>query len=59
MTNEERTQLLEEYQLLKLLLDFHVQNKEHISMGSQEFEEYVNEVLDRLNEIKALLDLNY
>lgn len=59
MTNEERTQLLEEYQLLKLLLDFHVQNKEHISMDSQEFEEYVNEVLDRLNKIKALLDLNY
>jgi ribosome assembly protein YihI (activator of Der GTPase) len=56
MTNEERTQLLEEYQLLKILLDFHVQNKEQLSMSSQEFEEYVNAALDRLNELKQILD---
>lgn len=56
MTNEERLLFLEEYRLLKILLDFHVQNREHISMSDQDFEEYVNAALDRLNELKRLLD---
>lgn len=58
MTPAERNQLLEEQRLLKILLDFHVINRANISMNEQEFEEYVNAVLDRLNELIKLLDDN-
>jgi ribosome assembly protein YihI (activator of Der GTPase) len=57
MTIEERYKLLEEIEMLKILLDFHVQNRQYISMGDQEFEEYANAVLDRLNELNDLLDV--
>ena len=55
MTPEERNELLEEERLLRILLDFHVKNRTHISMSDQEFEEYVNAVLDRLNELTKIL----
>jgi len=57
MTIEERYKLLEEIEMLKILLDFHVQNRQYISMSDQEFEEYANVVLDRLNELNDLLDV--
>jgi ribosome assembly protein YihI (activator of Der GTPase) len=56
MTTEERNELLEEIELLKMLLDFHVQNRQYISMSDHEFEEYANAVLDRLNELNDLLN---
>jgi len=39
---------------LKILLDFHVKNRANISMSDSEFQEYVNFVLDRLNELTRL-----
>lgn len=57
MTTEERDELLEEMEMLKILLDFHVQNRHYISMSDREFEEYTNAVLDRLNELNDLLDV--
>lgn len=56
MTTEEHDELLEEIEMLKILLDFHVQNRQYISMSDHEFEEYANAVLDRLNELNDLLD---
>jgi ribosome assembly protein YihI (activator of Der GTPase) len=51
----ERDRILEEAEMLKILLDFHVQNRGYISMNDYEFEEYTNAVLDRLNELIDLL----
>jgi len=44
--------------MLKLLLDFHITNKDQIAMSPKEFEDYVNAVLDRLNEIRIILEQN-
>ncbi len=41
--------------MLKLLLDFHVRNKDKISMSEKEFEEYVNAVLDKIIEVDNIL----
>lgn len=51
----ERDKILEEAEMLKILLDFHVQNRGFISMNDLEFDEYTNAVLDRLNELRDLL----
>ena len=51
----ERDKILEEAEMLKILLDFHVQNRGFISMNDHEFEAYTNAVLNRLNELKELL----
>ncbi|MFN8345497.1 MAG: hypothetical protein U0X91_10860 [Spirosomataceae bacterium] len=48
--------MLEEKNNIQLLLNFHVRNKERIAMNNIDFEEYVNAVLDRLNEIDNLLN---
>ena len=56
MTIEERDKLLEELEMLKILLDFHVQNRQYLSMSDHEFEDYANAVLDRVNELNDLLD---
>lgn len=51
----ERDRILEETEMLKILLDFHIQNRAFIAMNDREFEEYTNAVLDRLNELRDLL----
>ena len=51
----ERHRILEETEMLKILLDFHIQNRAFIAMNDREFEEYTNAVLDRLNELRDLL----
>lgn len=58
MSSEEKEKIFTEIEILKTLLDFHVNNRSFITMGDQEFEEYVNAVLDRLNELKELLGEN-
>ncbi len=55
MNEQEKDVLLEELQLLKELLDIHLQNPDFWLNDSKGFEEYVNAVLDRMNEIKNLL----
>jgi len=44
--------------MLTLLLEFHLKNKQYIAMTANEFEAYVNAILDRMNEIHALLKTN-
>lgn len=58
MLQEEKEELIEEQRLLKILLDFHVNNRANISMNDEEFEAYVNAVLDRLNELTKILAEN-
>lgn len=58
MNKGEREKLLEESRLLKVLLEFHIKNRGNITMSDQEFEGYVNAVLDRLNELNQILDEN-
>ena len=55
MSYNEKEELIEEQRILKILLDFHVKNRANISMSNSEFQEYVNVVLDRLNELTRLL----
>jgi hypothetical protein len=55
MKKEELEALQSEVQMLKLLLDFHVRNKDKISMSEKEFEEYVNAVLDKIIEVDNIL----
>ncbi|MEN0049592.1 MAG: hypothetical protein AAF806_21205 [Bacteroidota bacterium] len=52
----ERRELLQELEILEMLLNFHVENKERVAMSEKEFEDYVNAALDRINEIKKMLD---
>ena len=54
MSYNEKEELIEEQRILKILLDFHVKNRANISMSDSEFQEYVNFVLDRLNELTRL-----
>ncbi|MCC6280994.1 MAG: hypothetical protein IT262_10360 [Saprospiraceae bacterium] len=55
MTQDEKNELLEETRILKMLLNFHIQNRKRIALSDREFEKYVNAALDRLNEIAVLL----
>lgn len=55
MTQDEKNELLEETRMLKILLNFHIQNRQRIALNDREFEKYVNAALDRLNEIAVLL----
>lgn len=48
--------MLEEIEILTLLLDFHVQNQHIWEDKQKDFEEYADAVLDRINEIKQLLN---
>ncbi len=56
MTQKERDQLIEERELLKELLDLHVQNPDIWTGDNKSFEEYVNAFLDRMNEITQQLN---
>jgi hypothetical protein len=56
MNDYTKQELIQEYEGLKLILDFHIKNRVRIAMPDDEFEEYVNAALDRLNEIKDILN---
>lgn len=56
LTPRQKQELLQEVELLKTLLDFHVRNRSRISMTEQQFEDYVNTALDRIIEIRKLLN---
>ena len=56
MTEKEKDALLEEIELLKELLDIHVQNPDIWKYNEKGFEEYLNAVLDRINEIRQQLN---
>ena len=56
MSKLTRESLLEELEILKELLDIHLKNPDFWKDNQKGFEEYVNAVLDRMNEIKQLLN---
>ncbi|MEM0992108.1 MAG: hypothetical protein AAGI49_03685 [Bacteroidota bacterium] len=56
MTESGRLDLLQELEILEILLTFHTENKERISMSEEEYEDYVNAALDKINEIRNLLN---
>jgi len=58
MSPKERLILEEEYINLKRLLDFYVGFREKISsMNNREVDAHIDDMLDRLSEIKNQLDL--
>lgn len=58
MSPEERLSLEEEFINLKKLLDFYVGFRDNISsMTNAEVDDHINDMLDRLSEIKNQLDL--
>jgi hypothetical protein len=57
MNENERNQLYKDYLGLLDILDFYSKHKDRISFSEKEYEEYVNDILDKINEIKKLLSL--
>ena len=55
MKEEEREKLIFELETLKWLLGFRVQNSRDTFKSQREFEEYVDTILDRINELKQQL----
>lgn len=55
MKNKTTQELKQEYEILKFLLTFHQENKQHV-INQKEFEEYVNAALELLLEIKKELE---
>lgn len=53
MENEERKKLEEEYKNLKLLIEFH---STYGVLEKSEYEKMVNDILDRMNEIRKMLE---
>lgn len=54
MENEEREKLIQEYENLKLLIEFHSTFK--VIERNSEREEHINDMLDRMNEIRKRLE---
>ncbi len=55
MKNKSTKELKQEYEILKLLLDFHLEQKDK-TMNPKEFEEYVNAALEMLLDIRKELE---
>ncbi|MFR3329713.1 MAG: hypothetical protein ACLTSL_06090 [Odoribacter splanchnicus] len=53
MTNEEKRDLEEELENLKLILEFH--SIRQVIKDPKELESHIDAILDRMNEIKKLL----
>lgn len=56
LSKEERQELRDELRLLIIILDFHVQYQKNIIMRRQDLEEYINDILDRINAINQKLE---
>jgi hypothetical protein len=44
MSSYEKNEIIAELEMLKIILDFHTQNKDKVLMTKLEFEEYVNSI---------------
>lgn len=53
MTEEEREELIQKRDNLKLLFEFHVGNR--VIKGDPEFEQHINDILDMIAEIEEKL----
>lgn len=54
MENEERKKLEREYENLKLLIEFH--SICGVIEDKSEYEQMINDILDRMNEIRKMLE---
>ena len=54
MKNDERKKLEEEYKNLKLLIEFH--STYGVIENKSEYEEMINDILDRMDEIRKMLE---
>ena len=57
MNERERKTLQEEFEMLKIILDFHVKHRNQTMMKDDEFENHVNDILDRMNQLKKILGI--
>ncbi len=56
MSDEERTELENEDRFLKMLLDFYQEHDGDLSMNDGEREQHIDAILERIWEIKQLLN---
>lgn len=54
MKDDEKKKLIQEYENLKLLVEFH--STYHVIENNKELEKMINDILDRMNEIKKRLE---
>ena len=55
MENEERKKLEKEYENLKLLIEFH--STYGVIENKSEYEQMINDILDRMNEIRIWINI--
>lgn len=54
MENEERKKLIQEYENLKMLIEFH--STLNLIENNKEREKHIDDILDRMNEIRKRLE---
>ena len=54
--SQEEILLLTEKQMLTEILDYHARNKERIWDDEKEYENHINDILDRINVINEILN---
>ena len=58
--NQRQLELIEQLEILQTIIDFHVTNKDRLWQNQKDFEDYINDILDQMNEAKAeLKELGY
>ena len=58
--NQRPLELLERLEVLQTIIDFHVNNQARLWQSQKEFEEYIDDILDEMNEAKTeLKELGY
>jgi hypothetical protein len=57
---QRQLELLDRLDVLQTIIDFHVTNKARFWQNEKEFEDYINDILDEMNDAKAeLKELGY
>lgn len=58
--NQRQLELVERLGILQTIIDFHVNNQTRLWKNQKEFEEYIDAILDEMNDVKAeLKELGY
>jgi ABC-type enterochelin transport system substrate-binding protein len=58
--NQRQLELIERLEVLQTIIDFHVNNQTRLWQSQKEFEEYIDDILDEMNEAKTeLKELGY
>ena len=53
--NQRQLELIERLDILRTIIDFHVNNQTRLWKNQQEFEAYIDAILDEINDVKAEL----